>query len=63
MKSPRLVLASTLEAAAKQLKKGSTKQFVSSLMIKTYKTVGRKALPARRAIANAIEPSRPSYWN
>jgi hypothetical protein len=63
MKSPRLYVASTLEAAAKQLKKGSTKKFVSNLILTTYKTLGRKALPARRAIANAIEPSKPSYWN
>ena len=63
MKSLRLSVASTLEAAAKQLRKGSTTKFVSSLTLNTYKTIGRKALPARRAIANAIEPSRPSYWN
>jgi hypothetical protein len=63
MKSPRLMLAATLEVASKQLKKGSTKKFVSSLILDTYKTVGRKTLAPRTAIANFIAPSKPSHWN
>ena len=63
MKSPRLFVASTLEAAAQQLRKGSTKKFVSSLILDTYKTVGRKTLAPRTAIANFIAPSKPSHWN
>jgi len=63
MKSPRLYIASTLEAAAKQLRKGSTTKFVSSLTLNTYKTIGRKTLAPRTAIANFVAPNKPSYWN